>query len=49
VKEAYPNIKVIELEVDVRKSDQVKAGIEATVKTFGRLVSVFTYNLHSNI
>lgn len=38
VKEQFPNVKVIEVEVDVRKTEQVEAGIKKTVETFGRLV-----------
>lgn len=39
IQEAYPNVKVIEVLVDVRNAEQVKTGIEKTVETFGRLVS----------
>lgn len=37
VREKYPGVQVLELEMDVRRTDQVKAGLDALVARFGRL------------
>ncbi|KAI9154748.1 Short-chain dehydrogenase srdC [Paramyrothecium foliicola] len=37
LKELYPNVEVLPIILDVRNSEQVKAGIAKTVETFGRL------------
>ena len=37
LKEKFPNVQVLPLTVDVRKSEEVKSSIAETVKAFGRL------------
>ncbi|KAK8038621.1 hypothetical protein PG993_007032 [Apiospora rasikravindrae] len=37
LKEQYPNLQILELSMDVRKTDEVKAGFDAIVARFGRL------------
>lgn len=37
LKEQHPDLQILELQMDVRKTDEVKAGFDALVAQFGRL------------